>query len=160
MIELRSDGALDIWFQIHPDHRAGRVPVGNRAGERIFGVLDASSCGVASQCTGVLAVQALAVAGKSAVGEVLPDFTGFRMLPINAGSGRPMGLSDLRSIAARGQVTVIGVIGPADAGKTSFLTALYLLLLRGQQLGPYRFAGSWTLEAWESLAFYTRPTAE
>lgn len=56
------------------------------AGERIFAVLDASSCGGAPQCTGVLAVDA-------GTGEVLPDATGYRMLAIGAGSGLPMGLS-------------------------------------------------------------------
>ncbi|PTL76320.1 hypothetical protein [Vitiosangium sp. GDMCC 1.1324] len=56
------------------------------AGQRIFGVLDASSCGGQSQCTGVLAVE-------TATGELSKDFTGYPMLPINAGSGLPMGLS-------------------------------------------------------------------
>lgn len=56
------------------------------AGARIFAVLDASSCGGAPQCTGVLAVD-------SGTGEVLPDATGYRMLAIGAGSGLPMGLA-------------------------------------------------------------------
>lgn len=62
------------------------------AGERIFGVLDASSCGGALQCTGVLAVQAGAK-GDVGAGQVLHDVSGYPMLAINAGSGLPMGLS-------------------------------------------------------------------
>ncbi|MFL5357244.1 hypothetical protein [Archangium sp.] len=65
------------------------------AGERIFGVLDASSCGGALQCTGVLAVQAREGGkdGKVANGEVLSDVSGYPMMAINAGSGLPTGLS-------------------------------------------------------------------
>jgi hypothetical protein len=73
-------------------------------------------------------------------------------------TGRALGTVDLLSAAARGRVTVIGVVGPRDSGKTTFLLAIYLCLLKGHRLGQYRFAGSWTLEAWESLASHARHT--
>ncbi|QRK07553.1 hypothetical protein JQX13_47405 [Archangium violaceum] len=57
-----------------------------RAGQRIFGVLDASSCVGLSQCTGVLAVE-------TDSGTVAQDVTGYPMLPLSAGAGLPMGLS-------------------------------------------------------------------
>ncbi len=67
-----------------------------KPGERIFGILDASSCGGQPQCTGVLAVEA-------DTGLVAKDFSGrdelgnpaflYDMLPISGGAGLPMGLS-------------------------------------------------------------------
>jgi hypothetical protein len=75
-------------------------------------------------------------------------------------SGRALGTLDLLSAAARGQVTVLGVIGPSDSGKTTFLLGMYLLLLKGERLGRYRFAGSWTLAGWEDLAAHARHTGD
>ncbi len=71
-------------------------------------------------------------------------------------SGRPLGTQDLVQVAARGPVRVIGVIGPAEAGKTTFLMYLYLLLQKGHELASGCFAGSFTLGAWEALAGYAR----
>lgn len=56
------------------------------AGEYVFGVLDESTCAGGVQCSGVLAVD-------SAMGQVLNDATGVRMLPIRQGAGLPTGLT-------------------------------------------------------------------
>ncbi len=85
--ELNFGGAQVLELATH-----GRVPGAENQppllteGQRIFGLLDASSCGGQSQCTGVLAVEA-------STGEVARDVTGHPMLPIGAGAGLPTGLS-------------------------------------------------------------------
>ena len=71
-------------------------------------------------------------------------------------SGSALGLADLAQLTPRGRHLLIGVLGAHDAGKTTLLTACYLHLLRGYNIGEYRFAGSRTLGAWESLASHTR----
>jgi hypothetical protein len=67
-------------------------------------------------------------------------------------TGDALGLVDISRIAARGRMATLALIGPSDAGKTSFLTTLYLRLLNGNALGGLRFAGSLTLGGWEALA--------
>lgn len=52
--------------------------------------------------------------------------------------------------------SLIGILGAHDAGKTTLLTGNYLELLRGKSLASARFAGSRTLQAWESLAAWVR----
>ncbi|HYO56452.1 hypothetical protein [Archangium sp.] len=85
--ELNFGGAQVLQLATH-----GRVPGAEgqppllTEGQRIFGILDASSCGGQSQCTGVLAVEA-------STGEVAKDSSGYPMLPVSVGSGLPMGLS-------------------------------------------------------------------
>lgn len=71
-------------------------------------------------------------------------------------SGSALGLADLAQLTPRGRHLLIGVLGAHDAGKTTLLTACYLQLLRGQNIGEFTFAGSRTLGAWESLAAHTR----
>jgi hypothetical protein len=51
---------------------------------------------------------------------------------------------------------IIGLLGASDAGKTTFLLGCYLQLLKGQEMSFGVFAGSYTLEAWESLAHHVR----
>lgn len=67
-------------------------------------------------------------------------------------TGDALGLVDVTRIAARGRVATLALIGPSDAGKTSFLTTLYLSLLNGNSLEGLQFAGSLTLGGWEALA--------
>lgn len=55
-------------------------------------------------------------------------------------------------VAARGRPLTLALLGDSDAGKTSFLVTMYLHLVRGKPIGELRFAGSWTLGAWEALA--------
>jgi hypothetical protein len=47
-------------------------------------------------------------------------------------------------------------LGAHDAGKTTFLTASYLNILRGKRIAGGTFSGSYTLGAWESLAAWAR----
>lgn len=73
-------------------------------------------------------------------------------------TGLALGRADLVDVAMRGRPILIGIVGPADSGKTTFLVGLYLMLLQGYQLAESTFAGSLTLEAWESLAGWMRWT--
>lgn len=68
-------------------------------------------------------------------------------------SGSALGLIDLGFVAGRAKPIVIGVVGPQNAGKTTLLAAWYLLLARGlAPLGEQRFAGSYSLRGWETIA--------
>lgn len=69
-----------------------------------------------------------------------------------AWSGNTLGLQELDMITLHNQPLIIGVIGSANAGKTSFLTSIYLMLCQGSQFDELQFAGSYTLSAWENLA--------
>lgn len=73
-------------------------------------------------------------------------------------TGLALGRADLADVAMRGRPILIGIVGPADSGKTTFLVGLYLMLLQGYALAGCTFAGSLTLEAWESLAGWMRWT--
>lgn len=67
-------------------------------------------------------------------------------------SGNSLGTVDLEFIAGRSKSSVIGVVGSHNAGKTTLLTAIYLLLSKGYRLPNHTFAGSYTLGGWENLA--------
>ena len=67
-------------------------------------------------------------------------------------SGAPLGHLDLEVVAARSRPYLIGLLGSHDAGKTTLLAVLYLLLWRGERVGERLFAGSMTLDGWEGLA--------
>lgn len=71
-------------------------------------------------------------------------------------SSNSFGTTDVQFIAGRIQPIVIGVVGLHNAGKTSILTALYLLLSQGRKLSQRLFAGSYTLGGWEHLAHWLR----
>ena len=71
-------------------------------------------------------------------------------------SSNALGIIDLQFLAARSKPKVIGVIGSRNAGKTTLLVTLYLLLSRGYSLKDRRFAGSYTLGGWENLAHWLR----
>ncbi len=68
-------------------------------------------------------------------------------------SGDGMGLDDLSIISARRRPIVIGIVGSTDAGKTTFLAALYCLIRNGYFINGYEFAGSRTLIGWENIAW-------
>lgn len=74
-------------------------------------------------------------------------------------SGNSLGMVDLHFVAGRSRPTVIGIIGAPNAGKTTLLTAFYLLMCKGNQLLDRRFAGSYTLGGWENLAHSLRWTS-
>lgn len=68
-------------------------------------------------------------------------------------SGSVLGLADLGFVAGRNKPTVLAIMGPQNAGKTTLLGAWYLLLGRG--LTPddeLRFSGSCSLAGWEVVA--------
>lgn len=67
-------------------------------------------------------------------------------------TGFALGIDDVAKFATRSRVATVALIGASDAGKTSFLATLYLLLLSGQAIDGYKFAGSFTLGGWEILA--------
>ena len=74
-------------------------------------------------------------------------------------TGRQMGLIDLRFISATRRPYVVGIIGPADAGKTTLLGMLFLAIYRGHAVAEDRFAGSYTLHGWENIARFLQLNA-
>ena len=74
-------------------------------------------------------------------------------------TGRPFGLKDLRFVSAVRRPHVIGMVGLEDAGKTTLLGMLFLMLYRGHRvMGRSSFAGSYTLQGWENIARYLQLT--
>lgn len=67
-------------------------------------------------------------------------------------TGRGLGTGDLELLAARGPLTILGILGSHDSGKTTLLARLWLMMLRGSTLLGGTFAGSLTLGGWEALA--------
>ena len=68
-------------------------------------------------------------------------------------TGRAFGLNDLRFVAGCRKPLTVGVVGSHDAGKTTLLAMLFLMLIRGVlKLDHRQFAGSYTLEGWEGIA--------
>ena len=68
-------------------------------------------------------------------------------------TGRPFGLTDLRFLTAVRRPHVVGIAGLADAGKTTLLGMLFLMIYRGYDLvEDASFAGSFTLHGWENIA--------
>ena len=55
-------------------------------------------------------------------------------------------------LAHRSSPLIIGLVGAAGAGKTSYLGILYTLLFNGRRFKDWNFAGSYTLIAWEAQA--------
>src|SRR5579871_1104986 len=79
----------------------------------------------------------------------LSDGSDERMLPW---SGNALGTQMLEFVAARQRQTLIGLVGPYNAGKTTLLAMIYLLFTRGAGFWSEQFAGSYTLEGWENIA--------
>lgn len=72
-------------------------------------------------------------------------------------SGNTLGAVDVPFVAGRSNPTVVGVMGPHNAGKTTLLASWYLLLGRGiRPGGQQHFAGSYTLLGWENIAHFLR----
>ena len=75
-------------------------------------------------------------------------------------TGRPFGLKDLRFVAAVRRPWVVGMVGLADAGKTTLLGMLYLMLYRGHRVaGDGSFSGSYTMQGWENIARFLQLTS-
>lgn len=64
--------------------------------------------------------------------------------------------TDIDIISQRSAPLIVGMVGSAEAGKTSYLGMLYTLLFNGKKIGDWQFSGSYTLAAWESLAQYLK----
>ncbi len=75
-------------------------------------------------------------------------------------TGSAMGLHDLNYITSSSNVIIIGVVGVAKTGKTTFLALLYCLLRHGYKIGNFSFAGSYTLTGWEDISFNLKWKAE
>ena len=60
-------------------------------------------------------------------------------------------IEDVAQVSVRNSPIFIGVVGKANAGKTTFLAMLYTLLLRGERLKEYSFAGTKTIVGWDKL---------
>lgn len=67
-------------------------------------------------------------------------------------TGNVLGSSDLAYLSGTTSARLIAIMGAEDAGKTSLLAAMYLLLGRGVRPAKASFAGSLTLEGWENIA--------
>jgi len=67
-------------------------------------------------------------------------------------TGSTLGLHDLNYISAYSNLTIVGVVGTAKTGKTTFLALLYCLLRHGYKVGGFSFVGSFTLTGWEDIA--------
>lgn len=71
-------------------------------------------------------------------------------------SGNSLGAVNLDVVATRSHPTLIGLFGAFNAGKTTWLTSLYLLLTHGKHPQSWGFAGSYTLGGWENIAYAMR----
>jgi double-GTPase-like protein len=63
--------------------------------------------------------------------------------------GTELGLDDAAELMRGRYAHLIGVLGQTDAGKTAFLSSLYLMASRGWMKPSYTFAGSLTLQGFE-----------
>jgi hypothetical protein len=66
--------------------------------------------------------------------------------------GNVFGVADLSYLASIARPRLVGLVGPQNAGKTTFLATLYLLLNAGNAVPGFRFARSLTLGGWEAIA--------
>lgn len=90
-------------------------------------------------------------------GSLTPDESPTQRLPW---TGRALGLSDMMLVTSRSSASLIGLIGPFNAGKTSFLTALFTHFSKTGFVNGFSFAGSYTLGAWSQLRQYTEWPAQ
>lgn len=65
--------------------------------------------------------------------------------------GEALTSDNLSQITMRSSPFSIGIVGKADAGKTTFLAMLFTLLQKGKKFRHYNFAGSRTLLGWDRL---------
>lgn len=66
-------------------------------------------------------------------------------------SGQAFIPDELHLVSLRTSPILFGVIGRADAGKTTFLAMLYTLLLSGRTFKEFTFSGSKTTLGWDEL---------
>ena len=70
-------------------------------------------------------------------------------------TGDSLSCDELYKIMGKEKSKMVVFIGPAGSGKTTIETSLYQMFLKAP-LGDFYFAGSNTLQGYESRAFYTR----
>ncbi len=75
-------------------------------------------------------------------------------------TGEALQPEDISIISERAAPLIVGMVGTADAGKTSFLGMIYTLLFNGGRIKNWGFSGSTTLAAWETLAQYLKITSD
>lgn len=66
-------------------------------------------------------------------------------------SGEALNIEELIKVTFRNPAIIIGVVGKADAGKTTYLAMLFTLLLRGVKLQDFDFCGTKTIKAWDEF---------
>jgi hypothetical protein len=66
-------------------------------------------------------------------------------------TGEAFTTDELNVVAIRTTPILIGLVGKADAGKTTFLSMLYTLLLNGSKLKNFDFTGTKTILSWDEL---------
>jgi len=66
-------------------------------------------------------------------------------------TGDALTVDELPKVTYRNSPVIIGIIGKADAGKTTYLAMLFTLLLRGIKLKEFDFCGTKTIKAWDEL---------
>ena len=66
-------------------------------------------------------------------------------------SSRTHTLTEVRDLAGKRYMRIVGILGIPDAGKTALLVSLYLLVSRAQ-LSGFTFAGSQTLMGFEQIS--------
>jgi len=66
-------------------------------------------------------------------------------------SGEALSIEELGKVTYRNSPIIIGVVGKADAGKTTYLAMLFTLLLRGGKFSNFDFCGTKTIKAWDEL---------
>jgi hypothetical protein len=71
-------------------------------------------------------------------------------------TGEALQPDDISIISERSAPLIVGMIGTADSGKTSYLGMLYTLLFNGAVINNWNFAGCTTLSAWETLAQFLK----
>jgi len=91
---------------------------------------------------------------KAGAGEPVKAATAAEVAQLIPWAGISLGQRDIAELAASRNLSVFGVIGMQNSGKTTLLTLLYCLLRQGHSIGDYQFSGSLTLPAWETLAYY------
>lgn len=66
-------------------------------------------------------------------------------------TGEALTFNELINVTFRNPALIIGVVGRADAGKTTYLAMLFTLLLRGVKLQDFDFCGTKTIKAWDEF---------
>lgn len=66
-------------------------------------------------------------------------------------TGEAFLVDDIPMVSFRSSPIILGIVGKADAGKTTFLAMLYTLLLNGKTFDKFSFAGTKTIIGWDEL---------